>query len=130
MKKLFNRFWFCMSVVPLVLGSCQEEDFGLSIDDLKHKETVQDYTNNFIERYGVPAADHTWGFGRPKDVVQMPITRAYVANDNSTIDSQRNTWNGGLSNQVNIPGWPNFDGYYYASQGGGANLGNINKGKK
>lgn len=127
MKKLFNRFLLCMSVAPLVLGSCQEEDFGYTADDIRHQSDVADYVQNFISRYGEPDPNHTWGFGLTYDDVSTGVTRAYVAGEGATIDAQRGKWPTDLAPYVDIPGWPNFDGYYYSSQGGGSNLGSINK---
>lgn len=123
-----HRAAIALLALPALLGSCQDEDFGYTTEDIRHQETVKDYALNFIDRYGLPAANHTWGFGQASAVDETGgATRAYVAGDGATIDAQRGKWPTELAPYVTIPGWPNFDGYYYSSQGGGSNLGAINK---
>ena len=55
-----------------MLAACSDYDPGMSENavDLTDAEieTIQEYTANFVERYGEMDPNHTWGFGELADM--------------------------------------------------------------
>ena len=58
-----------------MLAACSDYDPGMSENavDLTDAEieTIQEYTANFVERYGEMDPNHTWGFGELADMEEM-----------------------------------------------------------
>ncbi|MCQ2245288.1 MAG: hypothetical protein MJZ69_00685 [Bacteroidaceae bacterium] len=126
MKKLFSIFLSGLAIASTTLSfqSCADEYDPAIVT--KHDLTVNQYTENFIARYGIPATNHTWGFTtlKPSIASTRAVTRDGATIGVGAINVNRNQWaekdNNGYKEQaiakdVQIPGWPNFDGKYYAS---------------
>ena len=68
-----------------MLAACSDYDPGMSENavDLTDAEikTIQEYTANFVERYGEMDPNHTWGFGELAEMEKMS-TRQSDANSN------------------------------------------------
>lgn len=126
MKKLFSIFLSGLAIASTTLSfqSCADEYDPAIVT--KHDLTVNQYTENFIKHYGEIDPNHTWGFG-PMNTVLINGHAATRANDFGgvgDVNVERNMWvqydpnqkkykDGALINTVSIPGWPNFDNYYY-----------------
>lgn len=86
------------------------------------------FDEEFIRNFGEPAKGHNWGMTL-LDPINFNVglaTRADATENNVNVN--RNQWcerdNNGykdadyvLANNIKIPGWPNFDGYYYGNNG-------------
>lgn len=110
----------------LSLTSCQDEDNGMTAEEIKHDLAVKEFSNNFVNRYGMPDPNHTWGFGDFSTAAGTRMaTRAadfggagkvYV-NTNQWAEKDNNGYKTGdvenIAHYITVPGWPNFDGYYY-----------------
>lgn len=102
------------------------------------------FEQNFIARFGEPDPNHSWGQDlglRPIYAYSGDVTRATNQNVNVNLNQWCDHQSGtgyNTSNQnllidkVQVPGWPNFDGFFYASKGeqalrkDGTNAGIIN----
>lgn len=100
--------------------------------DMKFDQYNKLYDEAFVDRFGTPDANHTWGMRllesfTPNDFM---TTRAGDATTHN-VNVNRNQWcerdNNGfkdadyvLAKSIKIPGWPNDDGYYYVNKGEGA----------
>lgn len=129
MRTSFSKL--SLLALPLAaLTACQDYD-PLGEDGLetiianKNLQTrYNEYTENFIKLYGMPDANHNWGFTKKPDMTfGNDFTRAGKSN---TIDVNRNQWieregdsykSSALALNIDVPGWPNFDGHYYAANG-------------
>lgn len=112
-----------LASLSLVNNSCTDNDYGYSVNDIE-------YSKNFVNRFGEIDPDQDWGFGEKpvSNTVSAAKTRVRV-ND---IVVNRNQWaekdefgnykEYALLPEIEIPGWPNVDGYYYYSQSDGATL--------
>lgn len=117
-----------------MLAACSDYDPGMSENavDLTDAEieTIQEYTANFVERYGEMDPNHTWGFGELAELEKMG-TRAVLVNHNQWF-VYHNVWNeetqqretgwdvntSYLPVDAKIPGMPSVvDGKYYTEQG-------------
>ncbi|MDO4957445.1 MAG: hypothetical protein Q4E60_10570 [Bacteroidales bacterium] len=127
MKKLFSIFLSGLAIASTTLSfqSCADEYDPAIVT--KHDMAVNEYTENFIKHYGDIDPNHTWGFEATLPVMfgSKALTRAEGGGAGS-VDTGRNQWtekdNNGyketaLARTVTIPGWPNFDGYYYTDHG-------------
>ncbi len=95
MKGISCKATLLTIVAATSLFSCSDYETA-SLDEIEHDKIVNEYTQNFISRYGEIDPNHTWGFG---DVnVDNMSTRANVPN--------KNEWY--LPNYYNltVPGWP------------------------
>lgn len=116
------------AIAALNFASCQDYT-EFTEQEIKNAEYSKKYDEEFIKRFGEPDANHTWG----QDLGLKPIY-AYGGNSTRTVNQNvnvnlnqwcdhqggtgYNTGNQGLLiDKVQVPGWPNFDGYYYASKG-------------
>jgi len=118
-----------LPLAGLAVTSCQ--DYSPIADEaaFANLSVKEEYTENFVKRYGDIDPNHTWGFGNLEAVNYSNTTRAdqpesYGA---GVVNVQRNMWtetdNNGykesaLARTVKIPGWPNFDGKYYTVNSG------------
>jgi hypothetical protein len=89
----------------VMFAACSDYDPGMSNDvvDLTDAEieTIEEYTDNFLKRYGTPAENHTWGFGAKGSEDEMG-TRVVNSDNNS------NQWGktDGFAYITDIPGYP------------------------
>lgn len=64
-----------------MLAACSDYDPGMSENavDLTDAEieTIQEYTANFVERYGEMDPNHTWGFGELAEIEKMGTRQSY-----------------------------------------------------
>lgn len=91
-----------------MLAACSDYDPGMSENavDLTDAEieTIQEYTANFVERYGEMDPNHTWGFGELAEMEEMG-TR--------TVNVNRNQWDRAIKENDQIVGyttWTNDEG--------------------
>ena len=126
-KKLFTLLSGVAIITSASLQSCADE-FDPAIVT-KQDAMANEYAQNFVNRYGTPDPNHTWGMGKIESMgfFSKASTRAGEPAEGK-INVNRNEWtsrNNGASsynsnaliNDVKVPGWPNFDGFYYASKG-------------
>lgn len=90
-----------------------------------NKQKVEAFNNAFVEVFGQPGENHDWGMKLLEPIIfDEGMTRAV----NNNVNVNRNQWcerdNNGYKNQnyvlastIKVPGWPNFDGYYYGNNG-------------
>ena len=110
-------YYFSLAAIAIgSLASCQDYE---PFDEATVREAAvkKEFSKNFEARYGKIDPNHTWGFHEIKSFSGGPITRA------GDIDRNRNQWverntdgtykDGALITHVSVPGYPNFDGYYY-----------------
>lgn len=94
---------------------------------------AREYDQHFIERFGEPAEGNDWGLGAIEPIMPLngstTLTRAgsgsVNTNRNQRVEFVDNSKSNGykesaLAHDIQVPEWPNFDGYYYASGGEGA----------
>lgn len=122
MKTIKSLLTFGLSAVTaLTITSCQDFDF-MDEAEIKHDLTMNEYTSNFEARYGKIDPNHNWGFeSLPIVSLNGAFTRAgssgagsvYV-NTNQWAEAGQDEY---IENIVVIPGYPNFDNYYYANNG-------------
>ena len=106
-----------------VFAACSDYDPGMSEDVIDYTDeelaTIQEYTANFIERYGEMDPNHTWGFGEIGSMDELMQTR--------TMNDQWNLWAAPNSDfpLENIPGYPQatdaseYSGKYFVQDGDG-----------
>lgn len=86
-----------------MLAACSEYDPGESgnVVDLTDAEikTIQEYTENFVERYGEMDPNHTWGFGELAGTEEIG-TRA--------VNVNRNEWDRAVKENNQIVGYETF----------------------
>lgn len=71
--------YLMMGIAALALASCSKDDITYINPD------VQKYETAFIDRFGQPAPDHTWGFGAET----RALTRGVFANGNEWAANDR-----------------------------------------
>ncbi len=133
-KRLFHLL-SASALSALALSSCQDYDF-MDEAAIQKELTANEYTKNFVARYGEIAPNHTWGFENltASVVPSARITRAddYSGVSAGVVNVNRNQWaamQGGsfideaIADEVQIPGWPNDDDYYYYDDGSQTLLG-------
>lgn len=103
-----------------MMAACSDYDPGMSENavDLTDAEieTIQEYTANFVERYGEIDPNHTWGFGELAEMEEMGTRQSYP-NSNMWITVKReNNQPVGfeIPDGVKIPGFP-VENYYLSS---------------
>ena len=125
-----------------MLAACSDYDPGMSENavDLTDAEieTIQEYTANFVERYGEMDPDHTWGFGELADMEEMGTRAVQVDRNNWAVAIRENNTVVGVTTAVGtdtqnsngshyyeyttkegyiIPGFPStVDGKYYIEE--------------
>ena len=111
-----------------MLAACSEYDPGESgnVVDLTDDEikTIQEYTANFVERYGEMDLNHTWGFGELAETEEIG-TRAvnvnrnqwdYAVKENNQITGYE-TFTNSEGQHLIVPGFPSkVDGLYYIEE--------------
>ncbi len=127
--KRTSFFYFSLAAIAASsFASCQDydpmnENELLAIQAQKQYEAAaKEFAQNFITRFGEPDPNHTWGFGPLNASSSASQTRADGAGN---VYVNRNQWaqkqsDGSfiveaIADDVNIPGWPNDDNYYYYS---------------
>ena len=113
-----------------MLAACSDYDPGMSENavDLTDAEieTIQEYTANFVERYGEMDPNHTWGFGELAEMEEMG-TRTVNVNRNQWDRAIKEndqivgytTWTNGEGRTMIVPGFPSKvegDGLYYIEE--------------
>ncbi len=128
-----------------MLAACSDYDPGESGNaiDLTDAEikTIEEYTANFVNRYGGMDPNHTWGFGVKGSEDEMGTRAVQVDRNNWTVrvyqdgemtvlgtigTYKQNQWNPNVYNYDyedkigwTIPGFPSVvDGYYYYEKDG------------
>lgn len=119
-----------LASAALVVGSfasCQDYE---PFDEATVAASVKarEFTGNFEARYGQIDPNHDWGF---EDIEAVPhigsITRAesndgvgfvYVNTNQWAVKPQVKNGEEYIEDVVAIPGYPNFDDYYYTNNGG------------
>ena len=125
-----------------MLAACSDYDPGMSENavDLTDAEieTIQEYTANFVERYGEMDPNHTWGFGELADMEEMGTRAVQVDRNNWAVAIRENNTVVGVTTAVGtdtqnsngshyyeyttkagyiIPGFPStVDGKYYIEE--------------
>lgn len=125
-----------------MLAACSDYDPGMSENavDLTDAEieTIQEYTANFVERYGEMDPDHTWGFGELADMEEMGTRAVQVDRNNWAVAIKEDNTVVGVTTAVGtdtqnqngshyyeyttkkgyiIPGFPStVDGKYYIEE--------------
>ncbi len=99
-----------------LLAACSEYDPGMSDQavDLTDAEieTIEEYTANFINRYGEPAKDHTWGFGAKGSEDEMG-TRAVQVDRNQWVVAVKDNNNVVVDVATTVGTSVQGDGYTY-----------------
>ena len=92
--------YYYLSFVAIMTGclvSCQDDNQGFTEEEIKESVIAREFVKNFVERFGEPDPNHTWGMGViPGD----GATRTQVANKNEWAEIYH----------LQVPGWP--DVYY------------------
>ena len=138
--RTFTTILSAIALTGTVFSSCQ--DFTtMDEDEIRRAEKESEYNRNFISVFGEIDPDHSWGFGEmPKAITFGNSLSTRADGDYSGVGNvhvNRNQWadpnpgvNERLDDKVAIPGWPNFNGKYYAMEGNyGARIvepGNVN----
>lgn len=95
-------------------------------EDIKSADFSKHYDDAFVQLFGEPAENHNWGMTllEPINFSSGDMTRAVDNNVNVNRNqwcerntSGYNTQDYVLANTIKVPGWPNFDGYYYGNNG-------------
>ena len=125
-----------------MLAACSDYDPGMSENAINLNEAeeqlINEYTANFVQRYGEIDPNHTWGFGeigsedemgtRHVDTQRNQWTTLITENGEIKAVSKPNSWNenyGGHFDSTDeskigwkVPGFPSdVDGYYYTDEG-------------
>lgn len=130
-----------------MLAACSDYDPGESGNaiDLTEKEEqiIEEYTENFVKRYGAMDPDHTWGFGVKGSEDEMGTRAVQVERNNWAVAIKENNVVIGVTGAVGttfldesanppvynyeytskqgwiVPGFPSHvDGLYYIEEGG------------
>lgn len=130
MKKSSFFYFSFAALLAAGFSSCQEEDLGFDEEYIHEKAVLREYQKNFENRYGTIDPNHDWGF---YDVSSFSFPTGTRADGDYSgagfVHVNRNMWtetdNNGykadaLASVVSIPGWPNFDGYFYTVTGSGS----------
>lgn len=114
------------AATALTMSACRDYDV-FEEEVVKEIASAKEFNQHFIEMFGEPAENHKWGMKllEPTDFsFGSEMTRASENN----VNVNRNQWcerdNNGYKDQpyvlaktIKVPGWPNFDGYYYGNNG-------------
>lgn len=131
--KFNSKMNYALSLAAgMIFTACADYEFADEIA-IKNISVKEEFTENFISRYGQIDPNHTWGFD---DIEAVSLTSQTRSGENlpetygkGFVDVNRNMWtqtdNNGyksdaLARVVKIPGWPNFDGKYYTVNSSGA----------
>lgn len=130
-----KKLTFKLASAALLAGalvSCNEQlelVAGTSADDLA-ADKIAEFEQAFIERFGEPDPNHSWGF----DDSLLPIFDAETRGVGD-VNVNRNQWcdfdrlegedaaakfvykDHAIAQKFQVPGWPNEDGYFYTSTG-------------
>lgn len=110
----------------LTMSACRDYDV-FNEETYEKLVDAKVYDDNFIARFGTPAENHEWGRFLLEPISYSGSEIATRATNNN-VNTNRNQWcereTTGYKDQpyvlaksFQVPGWPNFDGYYYANQG-------------
>lgn len=114
----------CNEELNLVAGTSTEADAEKMLAD-----KLAAFEENFIERFGEPDPNHSWGQNLGLKPIYFNGNGSTRATTDDNVNVNVNQWcyrQGGayypgqanyLIDKVQVPGWPNFDGFYYASKG-------------
>lgn len=142
MQKTLKQLTYAAFAVG-ALASCNEyvdyTEGSITSSDAKFEEKVAEFDEAFIEHFGEPDPNHMWGQDLPIKPMMFSYvsgaTRAEAQGANQNVNVNKNQWcerdpqdptgyhtknDNLLIDKFQVPGWPNFDGYYYASTGEGA----------
>lgn len=98
----------------LSLTSCQDDNNGMTAQQIKDEIAAKKYAENFQKYFGKIDPDHTWGLGIiPGDNGTSATTRVNVSNKNqwSSVDHMQNVYH------LSVPGWPDEFMYKGGSTG-------------
>lgn len=93
---------------------------GFDEETVREAAIFRTYSKNFENHYGGIDPNHTWG------LYDLPVVSFGASNTRAgDINVNRNEWamcesdgrykEAALAKTINVPGWPGFDGYYYAA---------------
>lgn len=122
----------------LTLSACRDYD-TFDIEEATIAKEIKQYEAAWIEAFGVPDPNHTWGMDEVlPSMVSYPANFATRASggvgEAGSVNVQRNMWcdNDGtntdgsikykdhaIAKDIKVPGWPNDEGKYYTSKGDG-----------
>lgn len=131
-KRTFALAASALAISTAVVG-CRDYDI-MDEEVAKAILDAKEFDSHFIETFGEPLEGHKWGTDKELKPITAFGTRALTRGDGvgaGDVDVNRNLWcyrQGGayykdnghfLLDVVKVPGWPNFDGYYYTGTGNG-----------
>lgn len=124
MRTSFSKL--SLLALPLAaLTACQDYE-PFSEAEVHAAVVEREFTNNFESRYGKIDPEHNWGFDAMEVVcLNKAVTRAGDYSGAGEVYVRTNEWAESgkdeyIENLVVIPGYPNFDNYYYANDGQGS----------
>ena len=87
-----------------MFAACSDYDPGMSnqavdLTDVEI-ETIKEYTENFVERYGEMDPNHTWGFGELADMEEMGTRAVQVDRNNWAVAIRENNTVVGVTTAV------------------------------
>ncbi|MBQ0022395.1 MAG: hypothetical protein KBT29_04045 [Prevotellaceae bacterium] len=97
-------------------------------NEIKRDLYNKQYDEEFVKMFGEPAEGHDWGMKLLDPVGCYGGTLTTRATEDN-VNTSRNQWcdretsgkyktyDGVLINTIKVPGWPNFDGFYYGNRG-------------
>ena len=131
--KLFTTASLTLSALA-IFSSCRDYDV-ISEEEMAGKHYLNQvapaYTDAFVKAFG--EIDPNNGFGMDEPLQRMGWGASTRAGNPGTVLTNRNQWiervdgsepfssrpyrTSALAHDIVIPGWPNFDGYYYGNHG-------------
>lgn len=78
MKRLFIVLFFLAAIVAGSMTSCQEEDLGFTIEEVRSSV----YAKKFVSEFGEPDPNHTWGFA-PMEIIDHTSVGTRAASPNA-----------------------------------------------
>lgn len=133
MKPSFTKLSL-LALPVFALTACQDFE---PFDEAEVHATMaaREFAKNFEARYGKIDPNHTWGFVNLLPSVNVMCIPTRAEGSTGTINLNRNQWaqvqttgegtkfiTEAIADDVQIPGYPNFDGKYYTSNGGDQKL--------
>lgn len=116
------------AIAALNFASCQDYT-EFTEDQIRYEAKLNEFYKNFVNEFGEPDPNHTWGFGEIGDIDPSKYwqngrtTRAGGNNYGQPgfVDNNVNMWTNNdpnaMCNRIHVPGWPNDDGKYYTTSG-------------
>lgn len=134
--KRTSIFYFSLAAIAAgSLASCEDYD-PFDEETVREAAVIKEFTKNFENRYGKIDPNHDWGFKTLYISPSASLTRASLTRGDGFsgvghVNVNINEWTlkqadgyapGALIQDMDIPGWPNFNSKYYTQQTGGGNF--------